>query len=343
MSVLTRLVRTRSGARAPGEVTAGGPPPPARRLSASIEGWPLAVIALAAYLVLPLTLSAYHLYLLDLVCVYVLVAVGLNIVMGVARQFALASAGFFGVGAYSSTLLIVKLGWPFWLGLPAAALLAGVAGALTSLAAWRVTGLYLAMVTFGFGEIVQFVLIHWDALTKGPDGLSVPRPAVAGFVFESERHIFWLYVPLTVAVVWAVRWLLAGRLGRALTALGDSEIALSALGLTPAYYKTVAFALSGACAGVGGVMFASVVGFIDPYTFGLQQTLLHLTMISVGGIGSLGGSVLGAGALTLLADVLRGAAGLQEIVYGAILLVVFIFCPGGLAPLLGRLAGGRRW
>ncbi len=291
-------------------------------------------LLVCVYLVAPLRMSAYQLYLLDLACVYVMLAVGLNIVMGVARQFALASAGFFGIGAYTMVLLVVKANWPFAASVVAGTLVASVAAALVSLAAWRVSGLYLAMVTFGFGEIVQFVLVHWDAVTKGPDGLSVPRPVLGTMVLEDERQIFWLYVPIVAAASIAAYRVLSGRLGRTLTALGDSEIALGALGLHGAYYKTVAFALSGAYAGAAGGMFAVLVGFIDPYTFGLSETLLHLTMIAIGGFGSLAGAIVGGIGLTLVSDLLRRVPGLQEIIYGVILLAVFIFCPNGLASLV---------
>ena len=286
------------------------------------------------YLLLPPRLSAYHLYLLDLACIYVLLAVGLNIVMGVAKQFALASAGFFGIGAYATALLMVKANVPFAVSLVAGALASAVAAALISLAAWRVSGLYLAMVTFGFGEIVQFVLVHWDSVTKGPDGLTLPRPTLGGLVLADERQLFWLYAPIIVAASLAAYRILSGRLGRTLTALGDSEIGLAALGLQGAYYKTVAFALSGLYAGMAGGLFAALVGFIDPYTFGLPETLLHLTMIAVGGFGSLAGAILGGAGLTLISDLLRRVPGLQEIIYGVILLAVFIFCPRGLASLL---------
>src|SRR6266545_4605200 len=209
-------------------------------------------LVLCVYLLAPLRMSAYHLYLLDLACVYVMLAVGLNIVIGVARQFALASAGFFGIGAYVTVLLVMKAGWPFAASFVAGTLAASVAAALVSLAAWRVSGLYLAMVTFGFGEIVQFVLVHWDTMTKGPDGLSVPRPALGTLILEDERQVFWLYVPIVLVASVAAYRLLSGRIGRTLTALGDSEIALGALGLHGAYYKTIAFALSGAYAGAAG-------------------------------------------------------------------------------------------
>lgn len=302
------------------------------------------VAALALlWLASPFLLAKYDLYVLNLVAVNALLAVGLNVVLGMARQFALSSAAFYGVGAYASALVQLHLGLGFFPGLLAAGLAGGLVAALVSMTAWRVGGLYLAMITFGFGEIFQFFLVHADAVTNGPDGLAVPRPALGGLAAAGEGALVWLFAPVLAVMLGGAYLLYRGALGRVLTALGDSEEALSSLSLSPRLYKTVAFALSGVFASVAGAMLVAVVGFIDPYSFGLEQTLLHLTMVAVGGFGSLAGALAGAVSLTLLAEVLRDYHGIQEIIYGAVLLLVFYFFPGGLAGLPAALRRlGRR-
>jgi len=303
----------------------------------ALAGLVAAVLA-ALWLVSPFLLEKYDLYILNVIAVNALLAIGLNVVLGTARQFALSSAAFYGVGAYVSALAQLHLGVGFFPGLIAAGIAGGLIAALVSMTAWRVGGLYLAMITFGFGEIFQFFLVHADAITNGPDGLAVPRPVTG------EGGLVWLFTPVLAVMIGAAVLLHRGALGRVLVALGDSEEALSSLGLSPKLYKTIAFAISGVFASVAGAMIVAVVGFVDPYSFGLEQTLLHLTMVAVGGFGSLVGALAGATSLTLLAEVLRQYHGIQEIVYGAVLLLVFYFFPGGLAglPTALRRLGRRR-
>lgn len=310
--------------------------PSATHSRAVIGGtWTLAIAAL--FLVPPRVLSDYQLYTFNLALVNILLAVGLNLVIGVARQFALFSGALFGIGAYVSGICQARYGISFFAALPLAVAAAMLASAATSLIAWRAGDLYLAMITFGFGEIFQFVLVHADSLTNGPDGLAVPRPVVAGVSFGTPSQLYTLFLPLTALAILIYRSIETGHLGRLFVALGDSEAALASIGYDHRVIKTLSFAIQGAYAGLAGAFFAAAVGFIDPYSFGLAVTLQQLTAIAIGGFGSLAGAVVGSITLTVIDRVLVDFPGLRELGYGLCLLIVFLAFPGGLAgALLGR-------
>lgn len=296
----------------------------------------IAMLALAAVVPVARSLSDYGLYVLNLALVNILLAAGLNVVIGVTRQFALFSGALFGVGAYGLAICQIRYGISFPVGVLVAVAAATAIAGLASLLAWRAGGLYLAMITFGFGEIFQFGLVHADWLTKGPDGLTVARPVIAGVSFATPAMLFQLIAPVTILALLALRAVEAGAIGRRLTAAGDNEAALASIGYDVRWTKTQAFLIQGALSGLAGALFAVVVGFIDPYSFGLDVTLQQLTAIAVGGLGSLAGAIMGAALLSGLDRVLVDYPGVREVAYGAALLAVFLFAPRGLAGLLGR-------
>ncbi len=316
-------------------VVAGRSPAAKMRGKLAIGGvWALVVAVLC--LLPPRLFSDYQLYTLNLALVNVLLAVGLNLVIGVARQFALFTGALFGIGAYVSGICQIRYGLSFFAALPLAVAAATIASAAISLIAWRAGDLYLAMITFGFGEIFQFVLVHADTLTNGPDGLAVPRPILAGMSLAAPGQLYMLFLPIVALAVIAYRHIETGTLGRLFVALGDSEPALASIGYDHRVIKTVAFAIQGAYAGLAGVLFAAAIGFIDPYSFGLPVTLQQLAPIAIGGFGSLAGAVLGSVPLTLVDRVLIDFPGLRELGYGICLLAVFLVFPGGIASLLPR-------
>lgn len=296
--------------------------------------WILVVAVL--WLLPPRVLTDYQLYTFNLALVNILLAIGLNMVIGVARQFALFSGALFGVGAYVAGICQVRYGMSFLAALPLAIVAAMLVSAAASLIAWRAGDLYLAMITFGFGEIFQFFLVHADGLTNGPDGLAVPRPSIAGVSFAAPGELYLLFLPLTMLAIAIYRFIETGTLGRLLTALGDSEPALASTGYDHRVVKTIAFAIQGAYAGLAGAFFAAAVGFIDPYSFGFSVTLQQLTAIAIGGLGSLAGAVVGSITLTLIDRVLIDFPGVRELAYGVCLLIVFLAVPRGLAGILSQ-------
>jgi branched-chain amino acid transport system permease protein len=272
----------------------------------------------------------------------VVIAIGLNFILGYAGMFAFAHGAFMGVGAYASALLSAKLGFHYVLSLLSAGVLAGAVGCLVGIPAIRVSGLYLAMVTLAFSELVLWVVKHWKSVTNGADGVSIPAPSFLTWQFRSDTANFYIILVVTfVMIAWARR-ILQSKLGRSFVALRDGEMAARCNGIDVPLTKTIAFGLSAFYAGVGGVLFAQTQHYIAPDSFGLFQTILHFCIVVVGGTASLAGSIIGAVLLTALPELLRNVQALQEIGYGVLLLVFVIFAPRGIAGTLRQMGWLRR-
>ncbi|HEY1013382.1 MAG TPA: branched-chain amino acid ABC transporter permease [Herpetosiphonaceae bacterium] len=298
---------------------------------------------------------SYALYLVCLGLIYGIVALGLNLLVGYAGQISLGHAGFLAIGAYASALLTQRLGWPFWLALPAAGLLAAAVGGLLALPALRVSGPYLAVVTLGFGLTVPQLAVFADSLTGGSGGLREIPPAAlpvwydgtAGlyvFEFASERSFYYLALALTAALALLAARIVASKTGRALRALRDSELAAQAMGVSLARAKTLAFALSAFYAGVAGSLYAHLIRFISPESFTLVQSVEFLAMIVVGGLATIRGPLLGAALLLGLQEGLGRIAFVHEnqllrIGFGVLLILATVSLPHGLAGLRLRRAG----
>jgi branched-chain amino acid transport system permease protein len=297
--------------------------------------WP-ALLALAV--LPPFFVNDYVQYILNATLVYAVVAVGFNIVLGYAGQLAFANAAFFGVGAYTTAICMSRWHWQFLPALLVAALLTALVGLVVSLPALRLRAYYLAIVTLAFGELLRWGYIHADWLTLGSSGLPVPSASLFGLSLASDRARYWLFLGLTALVLWGSANLLRSRFGRALVAVRENEAAAAAMGIAPALTKIGAFAWSGGVVGIGGAMFALLLGRITPESFDLSQLLLHFSLVMIGGLGSLVGSVAGAVVLTAAPELLRNVAGLEEIVFSLLLIGVLLFLPKGLAGLLSRVA-----
>lgn len=285
----------------------------------------------------PLFINDYLQYILNTILVYAVVTVGFNIVLGYAGQLAFANAAFFGVGAYTTAITMGRWGWPLLLALPTAAVVTGLVGLIVSLPALRLRAYYLAIVTLAFGELLRWGYIHAGWLTQGASGLPVPTASLFGISLASDRARYWLFLGLTALVLWGSANLLRSRFGRAIVAMRDNEAAASAMGIPPAVVKMGAFVWSGCVVGIAGGMFALLLGRIDPESFDLSQLLLHFTLVMIGGLGSLVGSVAGAILLTAAPELLRDVAGLEEVVFSLLLIVVLLFLPKGIGGLLSRL------
>ncbi len=295
---------------------------------------PLQGLGLAVLAAVPLATNDYTQYVANTILIYCLVAVGFNVVLGYLGQLAFANAAFFGIGAYGVGIMMVHLGLPFWVALVPSALIAALAGLLVGLPALRLRGYYLAIVTLVFGELMRWAYIHGDALTHGSTGLPVPAATVFGFVLETEARKYYLFLAVTLAVVWATRNLLRSRIGRAFVAIRENELAGASLGVSPARYEIAAFVWSGFVVGTAGALFAVLLGRISPESFGLHQLLLHFAIVMIGGLGSLSGSILGAVILTSAPEVFRNFPGLEEIVFSLLLIGVLLFMPRGIGGLV---------
>jgi branched-chain amino acid transport system permease protein len=299
-------------------------------------GWSraLPVLGVCVVLLLPHVLASSWLFIANLALIYAVAAVGLNIILGFSGQFSLAHAAFYALGAYTTALLTIKLGAPFWVSLPAGALTATVIGALVAIPALRLGGLFLAMATFAFNQTVEWILLQWVSLTSGPDGLPVPRPRLGTFVFASDVSLYYLALVVASALVVAASRITRSRIGRTLMAVRDSPVAARSLGVDVERYRIVSFVLSAFYAGVAGGLYANVVQFLFPAMSGLLQVTLFLLIVIIGGLGSVAGAVWGAVVLTGVSEVMRSFKAVQEVVYGVLLVLFIVFMPHGIGPAL---------
>ncbi len=287
-------------------------------------------LLLLALLVTPTLLESYLLSLLTLAAIHIIIAIGLNLLIGYTGQISLGHAGFIAIGAYTSSLLMLKLHLTFALALPAAGVVAGLFGFLVGLPALRLTGPYLAIATLGFGIAVGQILVKWEALSGGSLGIHPPKPSIGPLVLRTETHFYYLAVSMMLLMTFMAVNLTKSKIGRAFVALRESEIAALAMGVNLTLYKTLAFAISAFYAGIGGSLMAHQVGYISPDGFNLLVSIYFLSMIVIGGLASILGSILGALLLTALPYFLSGIKNLPMVIYGACLIMIVMFEPHGL-------------
>jgi branched-chain amino acid transport system permease protein len=286
--------------------------------------------------VLPLFVDAYVLYIFNLIGIAVILALGLNLVMGYAGQISLSHGAFFGMGAYGTAILIEKLGFSFWVALPLGGILAAVVGIIIGLPALRVGGHYLALVTLGANEIFNLILIHSESLTKGVMGLKMARPSIGSFSLE-DIHFFYLILVISCVLTWVAQNIIKSQFGRAFNAIRQSETAAQAIAINLFEYKLIAFALSAFYAGIAGGLYGSFIKFIDPTNFDLFLSIKYLIIVIVGGLGSISGSLIGAIIMTLLPELFRAFGDYQHLIYGFILLFFVIFLPRGIIGIWNSL------
>ena len=289
--------------------------------------------------------SSYYFYLLDLMGVFAIGALGLGLLIGFAGQISIGHAAFMAIGAFFSGFATLKWGWPFWLALPGAGLMAGVSGYLLGFPALRLSGQYLAIATLGFGVAVPQVLLKWESVSGGFDGLKPPAPLLFGYKLSLEEDYFYIVLSCLLIMGWLLQNLIASRTGRAFIALRDSVIAAQAMGINLTRYKTLAFAVSAFYAGIAGSLYAHLVRFIGATDFNLAMSVNYLTAIVVGGLASLPGFVAGAAFITALPHAVNAftnglpagmktmAQNLPQVLTGFILIGVVLYLPQGLAQL----------
>jgi branched-chain amino acid transport system permease protein len=296
----------------------------------------LILLGVALLAALPLAATSYYLYLTELAMINVIVAVGLNLLSGNCGQISLCNASFMGIGAYCTALCTTRLGLPTLIALPASVIISALLGAALGYPARRLSGLYLALTTLGFLELVGIVIEEFPDYTGGIRGLKVPRPDIFGLTLQSNVAVYFFVFALTAAAVVIGYNIQRSRYGRAFDAVRQSPFAAQALGIPVARVKVIAFAVNAAFAGFAGGILASVVGFIDPPEFGILASIQHITFIVVGGLGSIAGSIVGAVVLTALPEALRGVQEYGELIYGVILLGTLLLLPRGLVGLVAK-------
>lgn len=306
--------------------------------------------------ILPFLIKKYHflglsLYMVNLIIIHVLVAIGLNILVGYTGQISLGHAGFFAIGAFSTVILILNWGFPLWIALPLGGLISSIFGFVLGLPALRLKGPYLAIATLGFGMTITTIIKHMEFF-GGRMGLQAPILYLLGIPMKDIQYYYLLIILVTLMVIGALK-LIRTKVGRAFIAIRDSDIAAESMGVNLTYYKTLAFAVSAFYTGIAGGLYAFILGFINPESFHLIMSISFLTMVVVGGLGSIMGSIAGAALMTYLDIKLQaiqdlpgigpalvlfsqkymniaGISNVAIIVYGLIMISIVLFEPLGI-------------
>ena len=317
----------------------------------------LIVVLLAAAIIWPFFSGRSSVDIATLVLIYVMLALGLNIVVGFAGLLDLGFVGFYAVGAYSYALLYQWAGWGFWEALPVAGAMAALFGFVLGFPVLRLRGDYLAIVTLGFGEIIRLLLINLNTVTGGPDGISgIPKPTVfgiemsrraseeggqtfhqlMGWTFQNNHMVIYLYL---MALMFALVTLLVSTrlirmpVGRAWEALREDEIACRSLGLNPTRIKLSAFTLGAMFAGFGGAFFAARQGLVNPESFTFIESALILAIVVLGGMGSQVGVILAAILVTVVPELAREFAEYRMLIFGLVMVLMMVWRPQGLLPM----------
>lgn len=295
------------------------------------------IVLFALLLVVPMIgANRFYLYIFNIMMIYVIVTVGLNLVMGYAGQLVFANAAIFGIGAYGTGLLEKHFGLPYWLCLPAGALSACLIGLLLVLPALRLSGIHLALATLAFAQCTLWVMMHWTPVTFGAGGFTLPALDFKPLPVSAEIGMYYLAWILCVILVLAARNIVRSRVGRAFVAIRDDEISAQSLGIDLFRYKAIAFAVSSFYAGVAGGLFAGTLRFVGPESFDLHQMILQLVAVVLGGVGSLAGSVIGGVMIVVILEITKALKASIEVVFGGLLLFFVLFASGGIIQLAHR-------
>lgn len=290
-------------------------------------------------LLFPYLFSSYQTTIMVNALIYIVLGLGLNIVVGLAGLLDLGYVAFYAVGAYTYGLLNLHFGLGFWAALPIGALLGAFFGILLGFPVLRLRGDYLAIVTLGFGEIIRLILENWGELTQGPSGISnIPGPDFFGLekYVDPAICLYYLMIALVLFTIFIVNRLQNSRIGRAWIALREDEIACQAMGIDKTRTKLTAFALGATWAGMMGVIFAAKTRFINPASFTFWESAIILCIVVLGGMGSIIGVIIAALLLVLLPEHFRAFSEYRLLVFGAALVLMMRFRPGGIIGTVRR-------
>ena len=306
-------------------------------------------LALVAIIIPPLVLSDKYIGMAVMVGIYILLAQGLNLTVGMTGLLVLGYAGFYAVGAYTFALMHVYWGVNFWVAFIPAMIVGSLSGLMLGLPSFRLRGDYLAIVTLGFGETVRYLLKNWSTFTHGDRGIIIKSsgkiPSIESVPFLphglSRLQVTYFIVFLFCAAsIFAVSRLMHSRIGRAWIAIREDETAASTMGVNTVRYKLLAFSLSAIWAAVAGVLYTAYQGYIDPESFGFDESVMILIMVVLGGMGSGPGAIVGAAVVWILQSVLRdkfpAVSDYRLMIFGALLIVMMIYRPQGLIGSMRR-------
>lgn len=282
-------------------------------------------------------LEGYLINLLIIIGIFTLLSTSLNLAVGYTGLLNLGHIAFFGIGAYSSALL-TKAGWPFVVAFLLAGVIASVFGSILTFAVRKLKGDYLALATLGFSFVIYSLMLNWTSLTRGPLGIpGIAKPSIFGLDIKTNFAYLMLVVVVNIGVLWFLQRLTASRYGKLLEAVRDDAVGLSVLGKNPERLKVQAMMVSAFIAGLAGSLFAHYITFIDPSSFFIADLIVVFTMVMIGGLASLKGSVIATFIIILIPEILRfvdlsssiiGPG--RQIMYALILIMILMFRPKGL-------------
>jgi branched-chain amino acid transport system permease protein len=302
--------------------------------------------------VFPFVADAYMLYVANMIGFAIIAAVGLNLLTGFTGQISLGHAAFVGVGAYTSAILVTRLGFSFWLSIPFAGLVAALTGMIIGIPSLRVKGLYLCIATLAAQFIFEFIFIHWESMTRGITGINIPPPSIGSLRFITEKEFYWITLVFVLLGIGYARNLARSRMGRAFVAIRDRDLSAEIIGINLFRYKLSAFAISSFYAGVAGALWVTFLKVVTPDHFPFILSIQYLAMIIVGGLGSILGSIFGAIFMTLIPEVLNYLSEIvkmhspgyeeifvpmKEVIFGLLIVLFLVFEPRGIAEIWNRI------
>ena len=276
-------------------------------------------------------LSDYVLRVIIMIGIYIILALGLNLLTGYTGQVSLGNAGFYAIGAYVSALLSTTFQVPFFTCTLAAAMVAAFFGFLIGLPTLRLSGSYLSIVTLGFGEITRLVLLNWESLTHGALGIkNIPLPSIFGYELTLQNNgLYYLMIVLVVVVALACYLIINSKIGRAFISIKEDELAATLMGIKTTRYKLLAFVLSAFISGIAGSFYAHMIRYIEPNSFTFDTSIMIISIVILGGMGTIRGMFLGSAILVAFPEILRPLQGYRFVVYGLILVLMMRFRPQG--------------
>ncbi|MFH2129613.1 MAG: branched-chain amino acid ABC transporter permease [bacterium] len=300
--------------------------------------------------IIPLTGSAYTLYLLNTIGIYAIAAIGLNLLIGYTGQISMGHGAFFGVGAYTAAILTTRLGLPLLLALPLSGLLTAVVGMIFGIPSLRLKHLYLTIATLAGQFIIEYILVQWESATGGAEGIAVSNGSIFGIELNTDRSFYFLIFISLIVLTWVMVNLIRTRFGRALVAIRDNDRAAEGMGIPIFKYKLLAFGISSFYVGFAGALFAFYMMTITPEPFNMWLSIEFIAMIIIGGLGSVSGAIFGTIFIVSLGEVLSMVteflmnfgpstsvsitmAPLREFVFGLSIVLFIIFEPKGLAEI----------
>ena len=303
---------------------------------ARYKKWLISLAFVLVFVGLPAVVgnNAYLMLILSLSGIFVIASIGLDLLFGYSGQISIGQAAFYAVGAYTSAILTTKLGVSVWLGMLAGGVLATIFAALVALPICKLVHMFLALVTIGIGELTHQAIINLPDLTGSFTGVrAIPMPRIGDYVFNASSY-YYIVLAVVVLSLLVKQRIVDSRIGRAFIAIRENSDAANAMGINVTYYKVVAFACSAAFTGIAGALYAHYIGFISPESFTLDQSVLFLTAVLCGGMGTLVGPIIGAVVITVINEAIQVLGSYQMLVYGIFIVVAVIYVPEGLVGVV---------